>query len=601
MPGISYLESQSNIAFQFDIALFSETELLLMKKPTQPKGLSKLIPILNWLPSYQPSWLGRDVLAGVTTAAVVIPQAMAYAALAGLPVEVGLYASLVPMLIYVLLGTSRVLSVSVTSTISLLTFSVLTASVITQDPAELVLAGGTLAALVGVLLILASILRLGFLANFISYPVLAGFKAGIGVIILVGQIGKALGFSVSKGGLIETVIRTVQGLGETKISAVIVSVIVLAILILLPKFNRRIPAALLAVAVGIITASLLNRSGAGVKLAGEFPVGLPVFNLPKLNLVRDLLPGALGIALMSFTESIAAARAFAEKDDPPIDANQELLALGAANLAGGFFQAYPGGGGTSQTAVNKDSGARTQMAALATALMVGITLLFLAPLVSLIPQPALAALVIVAAGGLIKIDDFQAIARYRKLELIWALTAFIGVLVLGTLEGILVAVVLSVLMLLHAANHPPAYAVGRKPGTEIFRSLEDFPDDETFPGLLIMRTEGWLNFASMPNAREKLRQLVEEYKPQVVILECSAITDVEYTALIGLLEAEEKLASKGLKLWLVGLNPKPFKKIRTSPLGQILGDERLYPNLDEAVSAYLDLYANYPRKKSDNN
>jgi len=421
------------------------------------------------------------------------------------------------------------------------------------------------------------------------------------VIILVGQIGKALGFSVSKGGLIETIIRTVQGLGETKISAVIVSVIVLAILILLPKFNRRIPAALLAVAVGIITASLLNRSGAGVKLAGEFPVGLPVFNLPKLNLVRDLLPGALGIALMSFTESIAAARAFAEKDDPPIDANQELLALGAANLAGGFFQAYPGGGGTSQTAVNKDSGARTQMAALATALMVGITLLFLAPLVSLIPQPALAALVIVAAGGLIKIDDFQAIARYRKLELIWALTAFIGVLVLGTLEGILVAVVLSVLMLLHAANHPPAYAVGRKPGTEIFRSLEDFPDDETFPGLLIMRTEGWLNFASMPNAREKLRQLVEEYKPQVVILECSAITDVEYTALIGLLEAEEKLASKGLKLWLVGLNPKPFKKIRTSPLGQILGDERLYPNLDEAVSAYLDLYANYPRKKSDNN
>ena len=572
-----------------------------MKKPTQPKGLSKLIPILNWLPSYQPSWLGRDVLAGVTTAAVVIPQAMAYAALAGLPVEVGLYASLVPMLIYVLLGTSRVLSVSVTSTISLLTFSVLTASVITQDPAELVLAGGTLAALVGVLLILASILRLGFLANFISYPVLAGFKAGIGVIILVGQIGKALGFSVSKGGLIETIIRTVQGLGETKISAVIVSVIVLAILILLPKFNRRIPAALLAVAVGIITASLLNRSGAGVKLAGEFPVGLPVFNLPKLNLVRDLLPGALGIALMSFTESIAAARAFAEKDDPPIDANQELLALGAANLAGGFFQAYPGGGGTSQTAVNKDSGARTQMAALATALMVGITLLFLAPLVSLIPQPALAVLVIVAAGGLIKIDDFQAIARYRKLELIWALTAFIGVLVLGTLEGILVAVVLSVLMLLHAANHPPAYAVGRKPGTEIFRSLEDFPDDETFPGLLIMRTEGWLNFASMPNAREKLRQLVEEYKPQVVILECSAITDVEYTALIGLLEAEEKLASKGLKLWLVGLNPKPFKKIRTSPLGQILGDERLYPNLDEAVSAYLDLYANYPRKKSDNN
>ena len=568
-----------------------------MTKPSQPKGLSRFLPIFNWLSGYQTSWLGRDILAGVTTAAVVIPQAMAYAALAGLPVEIGLYASLTPMLVYVLLGTSRVLSVSVTSTISLLTFSVLSTAISPTDSAELILAAGTLAVMVGVLLILASILRLGFLANFISYPVLAGFKAGIGVIILVGQIGKALGFSVSKGGLIETVVRTLQGLSQTNLSAVVVSVIVLAILILLPRWNRRIPAPLIAVAVGIIAAFLLNQAGAGVKLAGEIPVGLPVFHLPELNLIRGLLPGALGIALMSFTESIAASRAFAEKDDPAIDANQELLALGAANLVGGFFQAYPGGGGTSQTAVNKDSGAKSQMASLATALTVGVTLLVLAPLVSLIPQPALAVLVILAAGGLIKIGDFQAIARYRKLELIWALTAFVGVLVLGTLEGILVAVLLSVLMLLHAANHPPAYALGRKPGTEIFRSLEDFPEDETFPGLLIMRTEGWLNFASMPNAREKLRQLVEENEPQVVILECSAITDVEFTALRGLLEAEEKLAKAGVQLWLVGLNPQPFKKIRSSQLGQILGDGRMYPNLRVALSRYLEHHGNLHRNK----
>ena len=567
-----------------------------MKQTLPNKGISKILPILGWLRSYQPAWLGRDVLAGVATSAVVIPQAMAYAGLAGLPVEVGLYSALTPMLVYVLLGTSRVLSVSVTSTISLLTFSVLSAAISSTDPAELILTAGTLAALVGALLILASILRLGFLANFISYPVLAGFKAGIGVIIFVGQIGKALGFSVPKGGLFETVVKTFQGLGQTNLSAVVVSVIVLAVLLLLPRLNRRIPAPLIAVAAGIIAAFFLNRSGAGVKLAGEIPVGLPVFTLPELNLVRDLLPGALGIALMSFTESIAASRAFAEKNDPAIDANQELLALGAANLVGGFFQAYPGGGGTSQTAVNKDSGARTQIASLATALTVGVTLLFLAPLVSLIPQPALAVLVILAASGLIKIGDFKAIARYRKLELIWALTAFFGVLVLGTLEGILVAVLLSVLMLLHAANHPPAYAVGRKPGTEIFRSLTDFPEDETFPGLLIMRTEGWLNFASMPNAREKLRQLIEEYEPQVVILECSAVTDIEYTALRGLLEAEEKLAKTGVQLWLVGLNPQPFKKICNSKLGQILGDDRMYPNLSIALSNYLEYPGNFRNK-----
>ena len=564
-----------------------------MNKSSPPNALSKFIPVLHWLPNYQPSWLGRDVLAGVTTAAVVIPQAMAYAVLAGLPVEVGLYASLTPMLVYALFGTSRVLSVSVTSTISLLTFSVLSASVITQDQAEFILAAGTLAVIVGVLLILASILRLGFLANFISYPVLAGFKAGIGVTILVSQIGKALGFSVPKGGFIETFVRTVQGFSDTNLSAIVVSAIVLAIMILLPRLTSRKPASLIAVTAGIITAFLLNRSGAGVKLAGDIPVGLPVLNLPKLNMVRDLLPGALGIALMSFTESITASRAFADRNNSAIDPNQELLALGAANLVGGFFQAYPGGGGTSQTAVNKDSGAKTQIAALATSLTVGATLIFLAPLISLIPQPALAILVIVAAGGLIKIGDFQAIGRYRKLELIWALTAFVGVLVLGTLEGILVAVILSMLMLLHAANHPPAYAVGRKPGTEIFRSLEDFPEDETFPGLLIMRTEGWLNFASMPNAREKLGQLVEKYKPQVVILECSAITDVEYTAFMELLEAEEKLANNGIHLWLVSLNPEPFRKIHHSKLGQILGDQRMFPNLKVAVSNYLTLYGDF--------
>ncbi|MFN2127819.1 MAG: SulP family inorganic anion transporter, partial [Anaerolineales bacterium] len=377
------------------------------------------------------------------------------------------------------------------------------------------------------------------------------------------------------------------------LSASVVSAIVLAIMIQLPRLTSRIPASLIAVTAGIITAFLLNRSGAGVKLAGDIPVGLPVLNLPKLNMVRDLLPGALGIALMSFTESITASRAFADRNNSAIDPNQELLALGAANLVGGFFQAYPGGGGTSQTAVNKDSGAKTQIAALATSLTVGATLIFLAPLISLIPQPALAILVIVAAGGLIKIGDFQAIGRYRKLELIWALTAFVGVLVLGTLEGILVAVILSMLMLLHAANHPPAYAVGRKPGTEIFRSLEDFPEDETFPGLLIMRTEGWLNFASMPNAREKLGQLVEKYKPQVVILECSAITDVEYTAFMELLEAEEKLAKNGIHLWLVSLNPEPFRKIRHSKLGQILGDQRMFPNLKVAVSNYLTLYGDF--------
>jgi SulP family sulfate permease len=213
--------------------------------------LKKYVSILSWLPAYQSSWLGGDLLAGLTTATVVIPQAMAYATLAGLPVEVGLYASLTPMVVYALLGTSQVLSVSVTSTVSLLTASVLSTAVSSSDPSEMLVAAGTLAVMVGLVLVLAGIFRLGFLANFISTPVLAGFKAGIGVVIFVGQIGKALGFSVPKGGFVETVLETIRGLNQATGAAILVTLLVLAILILLPRFNRRVPAALVAVAAGI--------------------------------------------------------------------------------------------------------------------------------------------------------------------------------------------------------------------------------------------------------------------------------------------------------------------------------------------------------------
>jgi len=554
----------------------------------QAIGLKEYIPILRWLPAYRSSWLRSDLLAGVATAAVVIPQAMAYATLAGLPVEVGLYAALTPMVVYALLGTSRVLSVSVTSTISLLTAAVLRMVISNTQPGEILVAAGTLAAMVGVLLVLGSIFRLGFLANFISVPVLTGFKAGIGLVILLGQLGKAFGFSVPRGSFVATVLATIRGMKDTQWAALLTTLLVLAILVLLPRFNRRVPAALVALAVAILAAFVLNQAGRDVKLVGTIPSGLPALQLPDFKLLRALLPGALGIALISFIESIAAARAFAEQSDPAVDADQELLALGLANLAGGLFQAFPGGGGTSQTAVNKESGAKTQVATLGTAVAVALTLLVLAPLVGLIPEAALAALVLSAAAGLINVGEFRAIGEYRSVELIWALVALGGVLVLGTLGGILLAVAVSVLMLMHAATHPPVYEVGRKPGTDTFRSLADHPDDETFPGLLIVRTEGRLNFASMPRPREEMGRLMAESQPRVVVLECSAIPDIEYSALIVLTEAESKMANAGIILWLVGLNPEPFERLRASPLGQRLGDERMFPNLRQAVAFYLE-------------
>jgi MFS superfamily sulfate permease-like transporter len=323
-----------------------------------------------------------------------------------------------------------------------------------------------------------------------------------------------------------------------------------------------------------------------VKLVGDIPPGLPSFSPPDLSLLQAMWPGALGIALMSFVESIASARAFAQHDDPPVQANQELLALGAANVGGSFFQAYPAGGGTSQTAVNDQAGARSQLAEAVTAGVTALTLLFLASLISLMPEATLGALVLVAAVGLIKVGEFRAIERFRRRELVWALITFLGVVILGTLEGILIAVVVSMLDIIFHANHPPVYVLGRKPGAAVFRPLRDHPDDETFPGLLLVRTEGRIYFANSTRVREKAMALIQQEQPKVIVVDCSAIPDIEYTALQELIDLEERLAEAGITLWLASLNPEPLRIVERSALGTTLGHERMFFNLEQAVGAF---------------
>jgi MFS superfamily sulfate permease-like transporter len=290
---------------------------------------------------------------------------------------------------------------------------------------------------------------------------------------------------------------------------------------------------------------------------------------------------------MAFIESIAAGRSFTQKGEPKIEANQELMALGAANLAGGLLHAYPGGGGTSITAVNRRAGAKTQISGLIISAMVILTVLFLARFVSFMPQATLGALVIVAAAGLINIKEFQSILRVRTLEFIWAIAAFLGVVSLGTLEGILVAVLISIITLIYQASFPPVYALRRKPGTDIFRPVSpEHPDDEAIPGLLIVRTEGRLFFASAPNASDQFWALIHADKPSVIIIEFSGVPDLEYTVLNLLAELDDKLRAEGITLWLAALNPEPLHVIRLSPLGKLFGHERMFFNVHEAVEAY---------------
>jgi MFS superfamily sulfate permease-like transporter len=291
---------------------------------------------------------------------------------------------------------------------------------------------------------------------------------------------------------------------------------------------------------------------------------------------------------MSFTETIAAGRAFAKNDEPMPQANRELLATGIANVGGAMLGAMPGGGGTSQTAVNRLAGARTQVAELVSAAMTLFTMLLLAPLIALMPQATLAAIVIVYSVSLIKPAEFIEILQVRRTEFVWALIAFAGVMFVGTLKGIIVAIIASIVALAYQVANPRLHVLGRKPGTNVFRPRsKEHPEDETFPGLLILRPEGRVFFANAEQLAHKMRLQVQEVRPKIVVLDLSAVFDLEYTALKMLAEGEKKNRERGIRLWLVGMNPEVLSMIHKSSLGDRLGREGMHFNLETAVTKYL--------------
>ena len=549
--------------------------------PSSPSAAPSLL-------AYDWRFAKPDLVAGLTAAAVVLPKSLAYATVAGLPVEVGLYTSFVPMVIYAFLGSSRLLSVSTTTTIAILTASALGRIVPGGDALELAAATATLSLLVGAMLVAASALRLGFVANFISEPVLIGFKAGIAIVIVVDQIPKLLGIHFPKGTFFQNVMSIAANIPHASLLTLLVALVTAGLLIVMERFTPKLPAPLIAVGVAIAGVTLLGLPWHGVEIVGKVPTGLPSLTMPDLSLLASLWPPALGIALMSFTETIAAGRAFTREGDPQPVANRELLATGIANAGGALLGAMPSGGGTSQTAVNLQAGARTQAACLVTAAMALGTMLFLAPLIGLMPQATLAAVVIVYSVGLIKPIEFRAVLRVRRTEFVWALVALVGVVLLGTLKGIIVAIIVSLAALAHQLADIPVYVLVRKRGSPVFRPVsEEHPDDESIPGVLVLRPEGRIFFANAEQVGQKMRPLIEAAKPRLVVLDLGGVFDIEYTALKMLVAAERSLAGRGITLWLVGLNPRVLAMIDRSPLGATIGRSRMFYTVHDAIERHL--------------
>ncbi|MRR59199.1 MAG: SulP family inorganic anion transporter, partial [Deltaproteobacteria bacterium] len=478
--------------------------------------LSSAIPIFRWLPGYDRSWLRPDIVAGITLAAYAVPVSLAYASLAGLPSQAGLYCYLAGGIAYAVFGTSKHLAVGPTSAISILIGSAIGAMAAGDALSQWHLAMFA-AILAGVIGVLAWLLKLGGIVSFVSETILSGFKLGAGLVIATTQFPKLFGISSGGSDFFTRIIDLVRHLGDINIPSLAVGLACLALLFLGERFLPGRPVALGVVILAIVAMSLAPLEAMGVKTVGTIPSGLPPLGWPDVWL-RDtdgLLGLALACFLLSYIESISVARTFGLKHRYSINPNQELLALGVANFASGVASGYPLAGGMSQSAVNEKAGARTPLALVFASCTIGVVLLFLTGLMSNLPQPVLAAVVLMAVKDLIRFKDLRYYHRVSRLEFNVAMAAVVGVLLFGILKGILLAAIFSILLLLKQASRPRITVLGRFPGSNRFGEVARYPETKPVPGVLALRVEAAFLYFNSQNILEEIVRLAGEQQPPV--------------------------------------------------------------------------------------
>lgn len=552
--------------------------------------LEKLLPILGWAPRYQRDDLRSDLAAGLTVGAMLVPQAMAYALLAGLPPEVGLYAATVPVVIYALFGTSRQLAVGPVAIVSLLTASAL-APLVEEGTAGYLSAAALLALMVGVVHIVLGVGRLGFLVNFLSHSVLVGFTAAAAIIIGFSQAKHMLGISTErKEHFYETVLEVVDKVSSTNGTTLVLGGVALAALVLLKRVAPRVPAALVVVVGSILAVELFNLQDRGVRVVGDIPDTLPAFGLPTFDgsLVGNLAATAFVITIVGFMESIAVAKVYARRHRYEVVANNELIGLGAANVASGLFGGYPVTGGFSRTAVNDTAGARTPLASLITATIIVATILFLTPLFSSLPNAALGAIIIMAVIGLIDVAEMRHIAKVKRTDLISLSVAFGATLMLGIELGILVAIVASMLVVFARMSMPHAAVLGHVDGTTSYRNVARFPEAQTIDGVRIVRIDAALSFVNAVNVKKLIQRHAADIidEPRALVIDASGINDLDATGVEMLHEVIAELEEQGVNLHLTDVKGPVRDVLRDAGIWQAMGD-RVHTSTNDAVAAIV--------------
>ena len=556
------------------------------------KTLKKYLPILAWLPNYKKQYLGSDISAGITVGILLIPQGMAYAMIAGLPPVFGLYAALIPQVIYAFMGTSRQLAVGPVAMDSLLVAAGLGSLAITGIT-EYISMAIFLAFFMGVIQLALGFLRMGVLVNFLSKPVISGFTSAAAIIIGLSQLKHILGINIERSSLIHEVIKNcLTVIHQTHFISLGISLLAILIIIISKKTNPKVPAAILVVAIGIAAAYFLNLSSYGVQIVGKIPQGLPAFNLPNIDYskISDLFSIALTLALISFMEAISVAKAVEEKHQTDnIVANQELIALGSANIIGSLFQSYPVTGGFSRTAVNEQAGAKTGVSALVSALVVGITLLFLTPLFYYLPKAVLGAIITVAVFGLIDFKYPKKLYKNRKDEFFLLIITFSITLLIGIKEGILLGVLLSLLLLVYRTSHPHIAILGQIKNTTYFKNTQRFKTyTKVDPKVLILRFDAQLFFGNKDYFKQELYKNIHKKGDslKLIILDASSINYIDSSAVSMLKQVLNNLQKQELTLFIAGAIGPIRDIFQKSELIDLIGKQHLFVCTQDAYNQY---------------
>ena len=553
------------------------------------------LPIREWLPHYERRWLRPDLVAAATVWAVLVPEGMAYASLAGMPPETGLFAALLPLLAYAVLGTCRQLTVGPSSAIAAYSAAAV-APLAAGDPGRFIALSALLALLVGVLLLAAGLARAGFIADFFARPVLTGFIAGLALVIGVGQLPKLFGVEgggTSFFGKLEVLLRQ---LDSTNLATLAIGVAALVVLFTLRAFAPKVPSALVAVVLGIVAVSVLGLVEHGVAIVGEIPDGLPGLSFPSFSIadMTDLLPDAAALALIAFAESVAGARAFAAKHGYEVDANQELIALGASNLGAGILQGFAVDASLSRSAGADAAGVKSQLSNIILFVLLIVTMLLLMPLFHDLPEAVLGAIVIAAVSHFIDIKALRRLRRVDSGDFLLALVCLSSVLLFGLLIGLLIAVVVSLLALVFRAYRPAGAVLGRAPGavddeTLRYRGVEDHPEYETFPGLVILRVDGELFFANARWFRKTVRALVREQTPPVreVLVHAGAVPYLDTTAGTMLEELIAELSDSGVELHFARVTTSLYGDLERNGIVELVGGDHFHETVAAGVDDFL--------------